>query len=350
MKKKTKAKTKTKKTTSAKKSQVQQPENARSIVGVVAPSSPAPLVELELGATRLMNEGFQVYFHPQVKRVEGLFAGSDTERALALLDYAFDPDLKVVWAARGGYGAVRILPILDEVTKKVGTPEPKLLVGFSDATVLLEYARVNWGWRTIHGPMPATFHIERVKGKDWKRFTDVLAGDVYGFEFELKAMYRPEDFTLTSKKKIHGEIVGGNLAMIHSVLGTPYALDLDGKILFLEEVSEAPYKIDRMVQTLLLSRALSGVRAIVLGTFTDCKDVSPQVYAAPPKGKQKPKLKPLRRTLSERQAIEVIFGDLGETLGIPIFYGLPVGHGDGAGCIELGVRAELTASGTLRSV
>lgn len=341
-------KKKTKKTLKSKKATATK--QVRATVGVVAPSAPAPLVELEIGATRLMNEGFEVYFHPQVKRVDGLFAGSDTERALALLDYAFDPDLQVVWAARGGYGAVRILPFLDEITTKVGIPEPKLLVGFSDTTILLEYVRTKWGWRTIHGPMPATFHIERVKGADWKRFTDLLSGDAYGFQFNLKPMYRPESFGASSGETITGEVVGGNLAMIHSVVGTPYALDLEGKILFLEEIGEAPYRMDRMVQSLLLTRALDGVRAIVLGTFTDCKDSSPQVYASAPKGKQKPKLKPLRRTLSEQQALEVIFGDLGEALNIPVFYGLPVGHGNGAGAIELGIRAELSAKGVLRSL
>ncbi len=334
----------------AKTGAVLETTSPRATVGVVAPSSPAPLVELEIGATRLMNDGFEIYFHPQVKRVDGLFAGSDTERALALLDYAFDPDLQVVWAARGGYGAVRILPFLDEITTKVGLPEPKLLVGFSDATILLEYVRTKWGWRTIHGPMPATFHIERVKGSDWTRFTDLLSGDAYGFNFSLKAMYRPENFGAASGEKILGEVVGGNLAMLHSVAGTPYALDLEGKILFLEEVSEAPYRIDRMIQSLLLSRALDGVRAIVLGTFTDCRDSSPMVYASAPKGSGKAKMKPLRRTLSDHQALEVIFGDLGDALGIPVFFGLPVGHGNGTGSIELGIRAELSAKGILRSI
>ncbi len=347
MKKETKPKHKQKKSRAKETKAMKDP---RAIVGVVAPSSPAPLVELEIGATRLMKEGFEVYFHPQVKRVDGLYAGSDTERALALLDYAFDPDLQVVWAARGGCGAIRILPILDEITTKVGLPEPKLLVGFSDATILLEYVRSKWGWRTIHGPMPATFHIERVKGRDWKQFTDLLSGDAYGFQFNLKPMYRPDTFGVISGEKIMGEVVGGNLAMIHSVVGTPYALDLDGKILFLEEIAEAPYRIDRMIQSLLLTRSLEGVRAIVLGTFTDCKDSAPQVYASAPKGKGKPKMKPLRRTLSELQTLEVIFGDLGEALGIPVFYGLPVGHGNGTSSIELGIRAELTAKGVFRSL
>ncbi len=321
----------------------------RPMVGVVAPSSPAPLVELALGATRLADEGFEVCFHPQVKQVEGLFAGSDSDRALAFLDYAFDPDLQVVWAARGGYGAVRILPILDEVTKKAGIPEPKTLVGFSDATVLLDYVRRKWNWRTIHGPMPATFHIERVKGKDWQAFVRTLGEAKGSFSFKTKPLFKPEGF-----RSIRGEVVGGNLAMVHSVFGTPYAFDLKGKILFLEEIGEAPYRMDRMVRQLQLAGAFQGVRAIVLGTFTECKDASPQVYAKAPRGKSKASakvpMKPLRRLLSDRQVLDTVFGDLGRELGIPVYYGLPVGHGNGTACLELGVVAELSAEGRFSSV
>ncbi|MBS1961790.1 MAG: LD-carboxypeptidase [Bdellovibrionales bacterium] len=313
----------------------------RAIVGVVAPSSPAPLVELEIGASRLAAEGFEVFFHPQVKQVDAFFAGTDSERALALLDYAFDPDLTVIWAARGGYGAVRLLPILDEILAKVGTPERKTLVGFSDATVLLEYVRTRWGWRAIHGPMPATVHIERVRGKEWRAFTELLAGETDGFAFRTRPIHRPEGFT-----RVQGEVVGGNLAMIHSVLGTPYAFDLKGKILFLEEIGEAPYRMDRMMQQLHLAGALDGVKAIVLGTFTDCRDSSPQVYAAAPKGRGKPKMKPLRRTLSEREVLATVFGEMGAALGIPVYAGLPVGHGEGPGALELGVVAELEADGS----
>ncbi len=316
----------------------------RAIVGVVAPSSPAPLVELEIGANRLIDAGFEVFFHPQVKCVEGLFAGSDTERALAFLDYAFDPDLGVIWAARGGYGAIRIRPILDEVFEKAGRPEKKTLVGFSDATVLLEYVRKKWGWRAIHGPMPATFHIERVKGKDWDAFARLVAGEANTFDHRLRPVYQPKGFL-----HVEGEVVGGNLAMIHSALGTPYAFDLKGKILFLEEVAEAPYRIDRMLYQLLLAGALSGVRAIVLGTFSGCEDFSPQVYAEAPRGK-KPRMKALRKTLSEREFYASVFGEIGETLDIPVFRGLPIGHGHGAGSIELGIMAELTADGIFQSL
>jgi muramoyltetrapeptide carboxypeptidase len=337
---------KAKRPASAARTPAEAGQPPRAVVGVVAPSAPAPLVELAVGAERLQDEGFEVYLHPQVKKVEGLYAGSDAERALAFLDYAFDPDLDVVWAARGGYGAIRILPILDEIVAKVGRPEPKTLVGFSDLTILLEYARTRWGWRTIHGPMPATFHIERVRGKDWKRFVDVVAGATSGIDFKLRPVFRPESFS--AGDSLRGPLVGGNLALIQSAVGTPYAFNLDGKILFLEEIGEAPYRMDRMVQQLLLANALRGVRAIVLGTFTDCGDSSPRVYAKRPSGKTKPKMQALRKLLTEKQMYASIFGELGETLGIPVFSGLPVGHGAGPACFELGVEAELNGEGRLR--
>lgn len=317
---------------------------SRAIVGVVAPSSPAPRVELMLGARRLIDAGFEVFLHPQVNEVSTFFAGTDAERAHAFLDYAYDPDLNVIWAARGGYGAARILPILDEVYAGAGRPEPKTLVGFSDATVLLEYVRTRWGWRALHGPMPATFHIERVQGKDWKNFADAVAGDATDYAFRLRPIHRPKAFA-----RLVAPLVGGNLAMIHSVLGTPYAFDLEGKILFLEEIGEAPYRIDRMMRQLLMAGALGGVRAIVLGSFTDCRDSAPRVYAAPPRGKGKPSLKPLRKTLSEKETLRAIFGEIGATLGIPVFAGLPVGHGDAPGTIELGREYSLEADGALRS-
>jgi muramoyltetrapeptide carboxypeptidase len=316
----------------------------RAVVGVVAPSSPAPLVELQIGAGRVAEAGFEIFLHPQVKQIENFFAGNDNERAHAFLDYAFDPDIGVIWAARGGYGAVRILPLLDEILSKVGKPERKTLVGFSDATVLLEYVRTRWGWRAIHGPMPATFHIERVRGKDWKKFTEMMAGESDGFEFRLKPVSKPSGF-----KTVSGELVGGNLAMIHSVLGTPYAFDLRDKILFLEEIGEAPYRIDRMMRQLHLAGALAGVKAIVLGTFTDCRDSSPMVYASAARGKSKSKMKPLRKTLTEREGFAAIFGEIAEELMIPVYAGLPVGHGNGTGCLELGRRVKLDANGVFRT-
>jgi muramoyltetrapeptide carboxypeptidase LdcA involved in peptidoglycan recycling len=104
-----------------------------------------------------------------------------------------------------------------------------------------------------------------------------------------------------------------------------------------------------MISQLTRDWGLGGVKAIVLGSFTDCRDSAPQVYAAAPRGKKKPAMKPLRKTLSEKEALRAIFGEIGETLGVPVFAGLPVGHGDAPGTIELGREYSLDASGKLRS-
>src|SRR5690606_14672411 len=132
------------------------------------------------------------------------------------------------------------------------------------------------------------------------------------------------------------------------VFGTPYAFELTDKLLFLEGIAEQPYRVDRIVQQLLLSAALRGARAIVLGTFTDCADRAPEVYASRPKGKKR-KMMPLRKTLSATQVLSLVFGELGETLGIPVFHGLPVGHGQGPATLELGVECELRGDGTFLS-
>lgn len=309
------------------------------IIGIIAPASPAPEVELMMGATRLAREGFEIALHPQVKNRHAFYAGTDLERALAFLDYAFDPEIEILWAARGGYGTVRILPILDEIIAKVGIPEPKTLIGFSDNTLLLEYVRTKWNWRAIHGPMPGTSHFEGVKGKEFKRLISLARGVEAPAQWKLKPVYIPSQF-----QKIESEVVGGNLAMIQSVHGTPYSFQPKGKILFLEEITEAPYRIDRMLQQLDLGGFFDGVNAIVLGTLTSCEDTAMMVRADYPPSK---KMKPLRKVMGEKQVLKEVFGTLGEELGIPVFSGLPVGHGSkGVGAITLGRIARLGRDGT----
>jgi len=311
-------------------------------VGIIAPAGPIPQVELFSGAERIADAGFPVFLHPQVKKQHGFFAGSDTERALGFLDYAFDPEISVIWAARGGYGSIRILPILDEITTQVGYPSHKTLVGFSDATILLEYAKRKWGWRVLHGAMPATHHFERVKGEDWKNLVTLVQGKRKPIKRLLRPLFLPKGY-----RKVQGELAGGNLSTIVSALKTPYECDLQGKILFLEEVTESPYRMDRMLQQLALSGDLGGVRAIVLGELTHCEDQVPKVYATPPGRVHKPRLKPLRPAMNERQATEFVFGSLGQDLGIPVFTGMRVGHGQGTDAIELGVPTQIDQRGVI---
>src|SRR3954463_15490512 len=119
-------------------------------VGIVAASSVVPALEFELGIGHLRSLGYDVTVHPDVLAQHFTFAGTDAQRAAALFDYASDDRFNVIWTARGGYGAGRLLPLLDELTAKHGRPPAgKLLVGYSDVTVLHEYARTRWDWSTL---------------------------------------------------------------------------------------------------------------------------------------------------------------------------------------------------------
>ena len=115
-------------------------------VGIIAPCSVVPQVELELGVDFLKQHGFVVHVHPQCFKQHLSFAGTHENRARAFFEYAMSPDVDVLWAARGGYGANHLLPWLDRLSQQNGKPQKKLLVGYSDITALFEYCRTQWGW------------------------------------------------------------------------------------------------------------------------------------------------------------------------------------------------------------
>ncbi len=125
-------------------------------IGITATSACVPQYELELGVGRLQSLGYEVRVHPVVSRQSRFFAGTDTERVEAFAQFAKDPSIDAIWCARGGYGAVRVMEGLDRVR---GVPAGKLLLGYSDVTALLEYAREKWGWHSVHSPMQGTREI-----------------------------------------------------------------------------------------------------------------------------------------------------------------------------------------------
>lgn len=296
------------------------------IIGVIAPSGVVPKAELEKNTDVMRRWGATVLVHPQVHQNWRFYAGDDETRALAFMDFACEPEIDVLWAARGGSGAVRILPYLDRLTKQYGKPPKKTLYGFSDITLLQEYVRVKWGWKIVHAPMPGTVRFEQMTAQESRELQAVLRGDELELEYALTPVFTPRK----TKKKYEGKLLGGNLCMMESVLGTPYAFKLAGSILFIEEVSEALYRIDRMNSHFELSGAFDRVQAIVLGTFSECED-------KPPAG--------LRTALPKDATIREMFAELGASLGVPVFDGLKVGHGNGTRTLPLGVSAELKTGG-----
>ncbi|MBC7691743.1 MAG: LD-carboxypeptidase [Methylotenera sp.] len=333
------------------------------LIGIVGPSAVVPETELALGAKKITDAGFTVRIHPQVKKTHLFFAGTDEQRAKAFYDYAVDSKVDALWFARGGYGAMLLLPHLVALAKKNGKPPAKkVLIGSSDATSLMEFVRVKWGWKVLHAPMPATMGFQKLSARDWQDLVAQLH-QLGKSEHPLGTLDQPLKFVSRGQLKaksrpVRGELVGGNLSVMCSLIGTPYAIQAKGKILFLEDVTEAPYRLHRMAQHLLSVGAFKGVKAIVIGSLHDCADQVGSVFAEMPgassmekSGDTKVRMKPLRPSLSDAEVLTAVFGVLGKSLEIPVAYGLTVGHGpNGMSPLPLGVTYELDAKGFLSLV
>lgn len=328
---------------------------SKNRIGIFAASSIVPVAEFALGVQILRDRGFEVKIHPQVSKEHFIYPGTDEERAAALYELACDENIDILWAARGGYGASRLLPILDSLTRKLGKPKrQKLIVGYSDATVLHEFARHHWGFATLHASMPAGMSFAQLKPEEQTPTLACARGEPASFAWEqteLKFIAAPPN------EPIVAEIVGGNFALWQCVIGTPYAGQAKGKILFLEDVDERPYRIDRMLTQLVQSGGLDGVRAIILGDFTNCDDeasscLKPLDAGTNPyqllEGLDKRERIALRKVYPLDAALREIFGTVGDRLKIPIAIGLPVGHGPNYSPLPLGAQYRLSPQGKLQ--
>jgi muramoyltetrapeptide carboxypeptidase len=250
-----------------------------------------------------------VDYDPQIAQHAGYFAGDDTRRLREITRAIEDPRVDGIIAARGGYGATRLLPQLDAAQVRA---RPKLLVGFSDITALHSlWARARVA--SIHGPMAAT--LGTLPAALATRFLDALEGrgptQVTGLE-------------LLSRGRAEGVLLGGNLAVLASLLGTPHFPTLDGAILFLEDTGERPYRVDRMLTSLRNAGVLHAVRGIVLGAFEQALPGPDGVTVS----------EVLRERLTD--------------LGVPVVAGLPCGHVEDNLELPLGTRVTLDAdAGTL---
>lgn len=300
-------------------------------VAIVAASSVVPRIEFAEGLRRLEKHGFEPGVHPSVfGRRDFVFSGTDRVRAEALVHAAWHDPAQVVWAARGGYGAIRLLPWLEEATQKSGAPPRKLLVGFSDATALLDYARVRWGWATLHAPMVA---MADARGVDrvFKKTADLVRGGCdLGWTSRVKSW--------SGSVAARGPVVGGNLTVWNALTGTPFETSAEGCIAFFEDVGESPSRLDRTVSQLYLSGRLHGARALLLGGFKDCEDV-------PPNSGTGRSARPVRPRIPTRTALKTIFLPIAEALRCPVFYGAPVGHGPSFDPLPLGASIRISIEG-----
>jgi muramoyltetrapeptide carboxypeptidase len=304
------------------KSELQSGRRVRALgpqgrVGVVSPASCVEGFALDAGCRALADlSGWQVATSSSVLQREGGFAGSPAARAGALLAMWQRDDVDAVICARGGYGSNYLLPLLDFDALQM---TPKAFVGYSDNTCLL-LALDSAGIVSFHGPMVASDFARGAA--DEYSFRAALGGKALDFSFAAGANHGGEDVQVLVAGEARGPMVGGCLSVVVTSLGTPWEIETAGKILFLEDVNEKPYRIDRMLRHLLLAGKFRGVRGVVFGAMLGCSAASE----------------------SEEELPRMILRVLGE-LGVPVVLGFPSGHVEsGNVTLPFGVPAALEGS------
>ena len=274
------------------------------LIGIVSPAGPVRPADLRTVKERLEALGYGVRIGPHALERRGYLAGNDTERLSDLLGMFRDPSVGAVLCARGGYGTLRLV---NRLPYAVFRRHPKPLVGFSDVTALLMALYRRTGLVTFHGPMCG--QLASPEGENLRHLLQMLRGDGER-QIDLSG-----GETLIGGK-VRGRLLGGNLSLICHLLGTPYAPALAGAVLFVEEVDEPAYRLDRMLTHLALSGRLRRLAGLILGQFEKCADFA---------------------------AVNRLFTEALAGLGVPLVSGLAVGHGPLNRTLPVGIKAELDA-------
>ncbi|MGH9372732.1 MAG: S66 peptidase family protein [Vicinamibacterales bacterium] len=281
-------------------------------IAIVAPASPFAREEFDAGVAELRGLGFEPVYSENVFARDLYLAGSADVRARDLLDAWTDPGVAGIIAARGGYGSVHLLPLLNaEAFRRL----PKAFIGYSDNTSLLTWLMQTCGMVTFHGPMVEGRFARGVTGYDRDTFVRCLC------RAEPLGELAPPQLESLAPGEAAGELVGGTLTQLVASLGTPFAFDPPaGCVLFLDEVTERPYRLDRMLTQLRSSGLLVRVAAIVFNELPRCDE---------PGG-----------TPTARDAVRMVLKDFPG----PILFGLPSGHSDGPTMtLPFGVSARVIA-------
>lgn len=241
-------------------------------IRIVAPAGELIERRVKLAKQRLEEMGFKVSYAGDLYRVRGYLAGSDERRAEELMQAFTDPEVDAIFPGTGGYGTMRMLDLLDfDVIRK----NPKVLIGFSDITGLHIALAEKCNLVTFHSPNPqwglgsSTNLPEFSATYFWRSLlASKNRGAKQGFAYELPSWAPLGTFTTGVGE---GPACGGNLSLISALVGSEYELDTEGRVLFLEDVNEAPYRIDRMLRQMKLAGQLDKPAAVILGQFRKCE-------------------------------------------------------------------------------
>jgi len=292
--------------------------NKGDLIGLVTPGSPVTREQLGEAVEKLEKLGFKTYYKESVLAEYGYFAGSDKDRAEELIHMFTNMDVDGIMCVRGGYGSIRILDLLDyELIRQ----NPKVFVGYSDISALITAIYQEAGLVAFHGLMGESDFNDFATGS----FKKVLVnpGDTYKYPYkrEKETGKNPEFNSYTiNPGETEGELIGGNISVLDSMIGSRFEADFENKIVYLEEIEEKTYRLDKMLFHLLSATNLRQAAGIVMGAFKDCNI------------NDKP-------SLSLQQAI----ADLLKPLQMPVVYGLSFGHIRTMVTIPTGIRARMNA-------
>lgn len=232
-------------------------------VALIAPAGPVPPERYGPAVHSVEELGLQAVVYESCLRSHGYFAGSDELRAHDINEAFADPGIDGIFCIRGGYGAQRLLERIDFDTVR---RHPKFFAGYSDITALHTVINQDCGFVTYHTPMPSTELYGNVSEYTIENLKKVLFGQ------EIGELMNPENMPLQTLVggRARGVLTGGNLSLISSSLGTPYEIDTKGKILFLEDVDEEPYRIDGMLVHMKAAGKFDDCAGIILGYWTNC--------------------------------------------------------------------------------
>ncbi len=285
------------------------------VIGIVAPSGPTTKEKVKLAKDQLEGLGFQVKLGHSCYEKHGYLSGKDEVRARDLNHMFEDQEVQGIICLRGGYGASKILNRIDleQIAKR-----PKVFVGYSDITALHLAMNQISKLVTFHGPMGSSDIAGGLDDFTREGFLKAVMGSS-----PMGEIQNPKGKKMQSLVggKANGILVGGNLSLIAATMGTPYEIDTKGKILFLEEIGEEPYRVDRMLTQLLLSGKLEDAEGILLGDWMDCEPEEPE------------------KSLSLMAVFEEIIGPLGK----PTIYDVEAGHCSPMITLPFGVRSFLDA-------
>ncbi len=233
------------------------------LIEIIAPGSAAPRENLEMGAETLRGWGYRVQFSEDLLKPDMYLSNGDTYRFDSFKKAMSNKESKAIWCLRGGYGSIRILP---QIEKMAIPKNKKLLIGYSDICSIHTVINQKWKWPSLHAPLIDRLGGNKLSAENLKELKESISLVEFSAAF---TGLKPLNSAAHKNKKLISKVVGGNLVVINSTLGTPSQINTKNKIIFLEEIGERGYRVDRCLQQLKQAGIFEKAAAVVLGDFLD---------------------------------------------------------------------------------